>query len=67
MHLIARLGRVQQFLALLDKFPNVDINAANVKDAKRPLHEAAQFGKHRVIHELLNSDQVASYTLFVVV
>ena len=58
MHLIARLGRVQQFLALLDKFPNVDINAANVKDGKRPLHEAAQFGRHEVIRELLNLDQV---------
>jgi len=60
MHLIARLGRVQQFLALLDKFPNVDINAANVKDGKRPLHEAAQFGKHEVIRELLNLDQSSS-------
>ena len=63
VHLIARLGRVQQFRALIDKFPNVDINVANIKDAKRPLHEAAQFGKYEIIRELLNLDQVAPHYL----
>ena len=55
VHLLARLGRTSILQLLLEKFGSyLNLEPTNL-EGKRPLHEAAQFGKHEIIELLLKT------------
>ena len=56
VHVMARLGRLSALRRLKQAFDPLNLNPTNIQDAKRPLHEAAQFGRHRMVQALFEMD-----------
>ena len=53
IHILARLGRTSILLMLVERFSSVlNLESTNL-EGKRPLHEAAQYGKYETVKLLL--------------